>query len=110
MSDYVFLYDGYHWDEHQKYMVGNRAALEELQQSIRVALDHGEAQASIGDLFSVRGEFIGVKCLENDFFLEHATKPVAPKGKKTLKRWAIFAVIVGPYLFGLNAIFDRVFG
>jgi len=54
-------YCGSDWAEHEDYLVGNRIGLLKLRESIDEALEKGESSIEAG-------EFIGTRCLENDFF------------------------------------------
>ena len=55
------LYHGSEWPEYEDLLVGNRDGLLALKQAIDEALQSGESNTDIG-------EFLGVRCLEDQFF------------------------------------------
>lgn len=61
MPDRNYVAHGSEWAEHEDYLVGNIQGLKRLKESIDQALENGES--NIG-----AGEFVGVKCLVDEFF------------------------------------------
>jgi len=59
--DKIYLSHGSDWPEHEDYLVGNREGLEILVKVVNDAIDNGESKADLH-------EFVGVRCLETEFF------------------------------------------
>ena len=63
------VYHGSDWDEHEDFLVGDRAGLEKLKLAISEAIENGESTIDVG-------EFVGVRCLESTFFESEGKKTV----------------------------------
>jgi len=106
MQERVFLHDGFDFDEYESYLIGNTAGLKKLQYAIGTAIRFGEEKAEIGELFSEAGDYIGVKCVDDSFFLAAEKSKDTSGCTKALFRTVVFSTIVLiPYVMGLNALF-----
>jgi len=71
MQNKIFLRDGYDWKEHDGYLVGNRDGLQELQDVIGSAIRFGEKKQDIDEFLGEDWDYIGVRCLPDEFFYNH---------------------------------------
>ncbi len=93
-------YHGSDWAEHEDFLVGNKEGLEKLQSAINEALDKGESSID-------SGEFIGVRCLDTEFF-ENQTSQVKPLSN--FIGWSVVAAVALTFAIGIKTIISWVLG
>ena len=88
----LHVYHGSDWAEHEDYLVGNKEGLEKLKLAIDEALEN-----EVSDIDA--GEFIGVKCLSNEFFDGNIQ---SGDTKTEIIGWLMFAGLL--FIFGTGAL------
>ena len=89
-------YHGSEWAEHEDFLVGNKEGLVKLRDSISEAIEKGESKID-------SGEFIGVRCLETEFFenqTNHASKWA------TFFSFFIVVAVIAVFIVGLVTVFS----
>jgi hypothetical protein len=87
---------GSDWPEHEDYLIGNKDGFIRLKAAIDEALEKGESKQDPGD-------FVGVRCLETEFF---------ENGPKKVSKWssllggAIVIAIAAIFIIGLITVFS----
>jgi hypothetical protein len=98
-QEHSHAYHGSDWPQHEDFLVGDRRGLQELQAAIEEALEKGE---SLRDA----GEFVGVRCLESDFFTKEPAP--APLGARLLG-WSLGILLLIVFGVGLATIGSWIF-
>jgi hypothetical protein len=105
----IELHDGLYWDEHSDYIVGNKQGLMELKNIIDKAITSGEANAEAGSYFGKVADYLGIRCLPEEFFANELPEILAPETKFTkLKMNLLWAALTIPFLLGLQQIFNLI--
>lgn len=90
------VYHGSEWPEHEDFLVGNKEGLEKLRLAINEALEKGESNID-------SGEFIGVRCLETEFF---ENQPNHVSKWSSVIGWSIVIVVITIFIIGLVTVFS----
>ena len=88
--------DGSAWAEHEDFLVGNKEGLVRLQSAISEALEKGESTIN-------SGEFIGVRCLDTEFFESNKTNVNIFSG---FIAWLVMGVVAFIFIMGIKYIFS----
>ena len=95
-----YLEYGGEWVQHEDMLVGNPKGLEKLKVAIDDAIKNGESHLNYGD-------FMGVKCLEDSFFIN---RPEEPRGKfNNFIGGTILSSILIIFIIGIVAIVKFIF-